>query len=60
MRPPSKDFSRINRIKDSINYFYSFSVNYNNRSPAVRNDGRNGINRCWWAIIIYELTKYMF
>ena len=34
MRPPSKDFSRINRIKDSKNYFYSFSVNYNNRLPT--------------------------
>ena len=56
-RPPSKGFIRINKIKEKIIYFYSLSVNYNNRSPAVGNDSQNGIHCRWWATIIYELTK---
>ncbi len=45
MRLLLKGFSRINKIKGKIIYFYSLSVNYNNRSPAVGNDSKNGINR---------------
>jgi hypothetical protein len=44
-------FIRINKIKEKIIYFYSLSVNYNNRSPAVGNDSQNGIP------IINELTN---
>jgi len=47
-----KGFSRINKIKEKIIYFYSLSVNYNNRSPAIGNDSQNGINCRWWAAII--------
>ncbi len=57
MRPPSKGFSRISIIKEKIFYFYSLSVNYNNRSYAVRNDSQNGINCRRQAAIIYELTN---
>ena len=52
-----KGFSRINKIKEKIMYFYSLSVNYNIRSPAVGNDSQNGINCCRRATIIYELTN---
>jgi len=58
-RPPLKDFSRINKIKEKILYFYSLSVNYNNSSPAVGNDSQNVINCRRRATIIYELTKYI-
>ena len=57
MRLPSKGFSRISIIKENIFYFYSLSVNYNNRSYAVRNDSQNGINCRRRAAIIYELTN---
>jgi len=50
-------FIRINKIKEKIIYFYSLSVNYNNRSPAVGNDSQNGIHCCRQAAIIYELTN---
>ena len=56
-RPPSKGFSRINKIQEKIIYFYSLSVNYNNRSPAAGNDSQNGINCRRRAAIIYELTN---
>jgi hypothetical protein len=56
-RPPSKGFSRINIIKEKIIYFYSFSVNYNNRSPAVGNDSQNGISCRRQAAIIYKLAS---
>ncbi len=56
-RPPSKGFIRINKIKEKKIYFFSLSVNYNNRSPAVGNDSQNGIHCSWWATITYELTK---
>ena len=57
MRPPSKSFIRINKIKEKIIYFCSLSVNYNNRSPAAGNDSQNGINCRRRAAIIYELTN---
>ena len=57
MRSSLKGFSRINKIKGKIIYFYSLSVNYNNRSPAVGNDSQNGINCRRRAAIIYELTN---
>jgi hypothetical protein len=50
-------FSRINKIKDNIIYFYSLYVNYNNRSPAVDNDSLNSINCRRQATIIYKLTN---
>ena len=50
-------FIRINRIKEKIIYFYSLSVNYNNQSPAIGNESKNGINCRRRAIIIYELTN---
>jgi hypothetical protein len=56
-RPPLKGFSRINKIKEEIIYFYSLSVNYNNRSPAVDNDSQNGIHCHRRATILYELTN---
>ena len=56
-RPSSKGFSRINKIKETIIYFFSLCVNYNNRSPTVGNDSQNGINCRQLATIIYELTK---
>jgi hypothetical protein len=37
-------------------YFYSLSVNYTNRSPAVGNDSQNSINCRRRAAIIYVLT----
>jgi hypothetical protein len=49
----SKGCSRINTLKEKIIYFYSLSVNYNNRSPAVGNDSQNGINCHWRATILY-------
>jgi hypothetical protein len=55
--PPLKGFSRINKIKEKIIYFYSLSVNYNNRSPAAGNDSPNGINCCRQSAIIYKLTN---
>jgi len=33
-----KGFIRINKLKETIIYFYPLSVNYNNRSSAVGND----------------------
>ena len=45
--------------KENIIYFYSLSVNYNNRSPALSNECQNGINCRRWATIIDELTKYI-
>jgi len=57
MMLPLKGFSRINKIKEKIIYFYSLSVNYNNRSPAAGNDSQNGINCCRRATIIYKLTN---
>ena len=57
MRPPLKGFSRINKMKEKIIYFYSLSVNYNNRSSAAGNDSQNGINCRRRAAIIYELTN---
>ena len=57
MRPLSKGFSRINKIKKKIIYFYSLSVNYNNRSHAVNNDSQNGIHCCRQAAIKYKLTN---
>jgi hypothetical protein len=53
----SKDFSRINKIKEKKKYFFSLSVNYTNRSPAVGNDSQNSINCCRLAAIVYELTN---
>jgi hypothetical protein len=48
-----KGFSRINKLKEKIIYFYSLSVNYNNRSPAEGNDtSQNGIHSCRWVAII--------
>ncbi len=38
-------------------YFYSLSVNYNNRSPAAGNDSQNGINCRRRAAIKYELAN---
>ena len=38
-------------------YFYSLSVNYNNRLPANGNDSQNGIHCRWQAAILYELTN---
>jgi hypothetical protein len=38
-------------------YFFSLCVNYNNRSPAVGNDGQNGTNCRQRATVKYELTK---
>jgi hypothetical protein len=52
-----KGFSRINKIKEKIIYFYSLSVNFNNRSPTAGNDSQNGINCRQRATIIYELTN---
>ena len=57
VRPPSKGFSRINKIKEKIICFYSLAVNYNNRSPAAGNDSQNGINCRRQAAIMYELTN---
>jgi len=51
--------SRINKLKEKIIYFYSLSVDYNNRSPAVGNDSQNCIHCCQQVAIIYELTKYI-
>jgi hypothetical protein len=59
MRPPSKGFSIINKIKEKIIYFYSLSDNYNNRSPAVDSSSHNGIHRPQRDAIIYKLTKYI-
>ncbi len=56
-RPPLKGFIRINKVKEKIMYFYSLSVNYNNRSPAAGNDSQNGNNCHRRAAILYELTK---
>ena len=56
-RLPLKGFSRINRIKEKIFYILSFSVNYNNCSPADGNDSQNGIHCRRRATIIYELTN---
>jgi len=55
-RPLSKGFCIINKLKEKIIYFYSLSVNYNNRSPAVSNDSQKGIHCCRQVTIIYELT----
>jgi hypothetical protein len=57
MRPPSKGFSRINKIKEKIIYFYSLYVNYNYRSPVIGNDSLNSINCRRRAAIIDELTN---
>jgi hypothetical protein len=38
-------------------YFYSLSVNYNNRSPAFCNDSQNIMHCSRRASIIYELTN---
>jgi hypothetical protein len=57
--PPSKCFSRVNKLNEKIIYFYSLSVKYNKRSSAVSNDSQNGIHCCRRAVIIYELTKYI-
>ena len=46
----------IKKNKGEKNYFYSLSVNYTNRSPAVGNDSQNSINCRRRAAIIYELT----
>ena len=46
----------IKKNKGEKNYFYSLSVNYTNRSPAVGNDCQNSINCRRRAAIIYELT----
>ena len=46
----------IKKNKGEKNYFYSLSVNYTNRSPAVGNDSQNSINCRRQAAIIYELT----
>ncbi len=56
MRPPSKGFSRINKIKEKIIYF-SLSVNYKIRSPAAGNDSQNGMHCRRRAAIIYKLTN---
>jgi hypothetical protein len=56
-RPPSKGFIRINKIKEKIIYFYSLSVNYNNRSPEAGIDSQNGIHCQRRATIIYEPTN---
>jgi hypothetical protein len=50
-------FFRINKIKEKIIYFYSLSVNYNNRLPAASNDSQKGINCRRRAAIVYELTN---
>jgi len=57
MRPPSKGFIRINKLKEKIIYFFSLCVNYNNRSPTVGKDSQNGMHCRWRAAKIYELTK---
>ena len=57
MRPPLKGFIRINTIKEKIMYFYSLSVNYNNRSSTAGNDNQNGIHCRRRAAVIYELTN---
>jgi hypothetical protein len=56
-RPSSKGFSKINKIMEKIKYFYSLSVNYNKRSPAVGNDSQSGIHCHRQAAIIYELIN---
>ncbi len=56
-RPPSKGFSRINKLKEKIIYFYSLSVNYNNHSPAFGNDSQKGIHCHQRATITYKLTN---
>jgi hypothetical protein len=38
-------------------YFYSLSVNYNNRSSTAGNDNQNGIHCRRRAAVIYELTN---
>ena len=43
-RPPSTGFSRINKLKEKIFYFYHLSNYFNNRSPAVGNDSQNRIH----------------
>jgi hypothetical protein len=57
MRPPSKGFSRINKIKETVIYFYSLSVNYNNHSPVVDNVSQNDIHSRQRTAIIYKLTN---
>jgi len=59
MRPPLKGFSRINKIKEKIVYFYSLSVNYKNSWPAVGNDSQNSIKCRQRTTKIYELAKYI-
>ena len=58
-KPSSKGFSRINKLKEKIIYFYSLSVNYNNQSLIVGNDSKNSIHCYWRAAIIYELTQFI-
>jgi len=56
MKPPLQGFSRINKLKEKLIYFYSLSVNYNNHLPAIGNDSQNDIY-CWRRVtIIYELN----
>jgi len=38
VRPQSKGFSRINKLKEKNNYFYCLSVNDNNCLPVAGND----------------------
>ena len=59
VRPPSEDFSRINKLKEKLIYFSCLSVNDNNCLPAVGNDSQNSINCCWRAAIICKLNNYI-
>jgi hypothetical protein len=47
--PPSKGFSRINKLKEKSIYFYCLFVDDNNCLPTIGNGGQNGIN-CHWRV----------
>ena len=50
-------FSIKFKINEKLIYFYSLSVNCNNRSPVLSNYSQIGIHCHGQATIIYELTK---
>ncbi len=54
-RPSSNDFSRINKLKEKIIYFFCLNVDDNNCTPAVSNGSQNGMHCCRGGAIIYEL-----